>query len=317
MAPIFKNTKKTPAEDAVGLKKEIGVLQGVSIVVGIIVGSGIFVSPVGVLRNTQSVGLSFIMWFVTGLFSTLGAIVYAELGVTIPRSGGEYTYILETFGPFLAFMALWITFVVIGTVACAVNSLILAEYVLRPFFFDCDIPKSALQLVALLALLTLCFINCYRVTWATKLSIIFTTCKVVALLLIVGFGSYYLARGNVNSFKDPFEDSAINPGALANAFYQGFWAFAGCRPLSQPIISFLASQLQTFASQCMGVMAWVMPIFVGASVFGSINGEVLSMSRYFRSPMFVLLYRLECTMVHDDRFVLPVRTMFWTYVSCS
>ncbi|KAF6774628.1 hypothetical protein AHF37_05659 [Paragonimus kellicotti] len=133
---------------------------------------------------------------------------------------------LKPFGPFLAFMALWITFVVIGTVSCAVNSLILAEYVLRPFF-DCAIPKSAMQLVALLALLTLCFINCYRVTWSTKLSIVFTTCKVAALLLIVGFGCYYLARGNVNSFADPFEDSAINPGALANAFYQGFWAFAG------------------------------------------------------------------------------------------
>ncbi|KAF7233581.1 hypothetical protein EG68_10521 [Paragonimus skrjabini miyazakii] len=227
MGLTFKNTKKAPTENAVGLKKEIGILQGVSIVVGIIVGSGIFVSPVGVLKNTQSVGLSFIMWVVTGLFSTLGAIVYAELGVTIPRSGGEYTYILETFGPFLAFMALWITFIVIGTVSCAVNSLIFAEYLLRPFFFTCDIPKSALQLVALLALMTLCFINCYRVTWSTKLSIVFTTCKVAALLLIVGFGTYYLARGNVSSFRDSFEDSATNPGALANGFYQGFWAFAG------------------------------------------------------------------------------------------
>ncbi|KAF8563808.1 hypothetical protein P879_10877 [Paragonimus westermani] len=226
MGCTFKSKTEASKEKAVELKKEIGVFQGVSIVVGIIVGSGIFVSPVGVLKNTQSVGLSFIMWFVTGLFSTLGAVVYAELGVTIPRSGGEYTYILETFGPFLAFMTLWITFIVIGTVACAVNSLVLAEYVLRPFF-DCNIPKSALQLVALLALLTLCFINCHRVTWATKLAIIFTTCKVAALLLIVGFGCYYIARGNVTSFRDPFEDSAIYPGALANAFYQGFWAFSG------------------------------------------------------------------------------------------
>ncbi|KAF6775248.1 hypothetical protein AHF37_05911 [Paragonimus kellicotti] len=220
-------------------------------------------------------------------------------------------------------MALWITFVVIGTVSCAVNSLIFAEYLLRPFFFTCDIPKSALQLVALLALLTLCFINCYRVTWSTKLSIVFTTCKVAALLLIVGFGSYYLARGNVSSFRDSFEDSATNPGALANAFYQGFWAFAGWNylnfltgemknparnlpiviVLSLSIVTFIyllanmaylavlspfeilssektsAAVAVTFASRCMGVMAWVMPIFVGASVFGSINGEVLSMSR--------------------------------------
>ncbi|KAF5394082.1 Y+L amino acid transporter [Paragonimus heterotremus] len=223
----MKNIKEDLVENVVELRRQIGIFQGISVVVGIIIGSGIFVSPVGVLKATQSVGLSFIMWFVTGLFSTLGAVVYTELGVTIPRSGGEYTYILETFGVILAFLSLWITFCVTGAVSCAVNSLVFAEYLLRPFFLTCDIPRSVLHLVAIWALLTLSFINCYHVTWATKLSIIFTTCKVVALLLIISFGSYYLAQGNVISFRNSFEDSAFNPGALADAFYQGFWAFAG------------------------------------------------------------------------------------------
>ncbi|VDP89819.1 unnamed protein product [Echinostoma caproni] len=79
-------------------------------------------------------------------------MVYAELGVTIPRSGGEYIYILHSFGPLLAFLALWITFVFIGAASSAANSLIFAEYLLRPFYFDCEIPPEAKKLVAVLGL---------------------------------------------------------------------------------------------------------------------------------------------------------------------
>ena len=84
--PLDKNQEDKKAV----LQKNIGVLKGVSIIVGVIVGSGIFVSPVGVLKHTHSVGLSFIMWLMTGIFSIIGAFVYAELGVAIPLSGGEY-----------------------------------------------------------------------------------------------------------------------------------------------------------------------------------------------------------------------------------
>ncbi|KAH8876557.1 Cystine/glutamate transporter [Schistosoma japonicum] len=320
-------TKKDTTEDhtgqSVALKKEVSILQGVSIVVGVIIGSGIFVSPVGVLRYTKSVGLSFVMWTVTGLFSALGAIVYAELGVTIPRSGGEYVYILQTFGPLPAFLAFWITFVVIGSASCAANSLIFADYILRPIYMDCTTPSFVVRIVALLGILTLCFIHCFSVKWATKTAIIFTTCKVAALLIIVGFGLFYLGKGNVESFHNSFEDSETSPGALALAFYQGFWAFSGWNYLNfltgevknpgrtLPIVIILSlttvtliyiftnvaylavlspaevlasgegstAIAVTFATRSMGVVGLIMPALVGASVFGSINGEIFSISR--------------------------------------
>ncbi|CAL8089234.1 unnamed protein product [Calicophoron daubneyi] len=321
--PCKKRPKEDKADRKVELKKEINVFHGIGIVVGVIIGSGIFVSPVGVLKYTESIGLSLVMWLATGLFSALGAVVYAELGVTIPRSGGEYIYILESFGPLPAFVALWITLAVIGGASTAANTILFAQYILRPFYPDCELPRTPVQLVALFGLLTLCFINCYRVTWSTKLSVIFTISKVSALLLIIGFGIYYLSTGHVQSFSDPFEGSATSPGSLALSFYQGFWAFSGwnylnfltgelknpARTLPIVIISSLSlvtivyllanvaylgvlSPLEvlqsgegsaaiavSFANRCMGVMAWVMPVFVGASVFGSANGEVLSMSR--------------------------------------
>ncbi|CAH8861382.1 unnamed protein product [Trichobilharzia szidati] len=323
MGLFNKKKKDADQNQSVTLKKEVSALQGVSIVVGVIIGSGIFVSPVGVLTYTKSVGLSFILWSVTGLFSTLGAIVYAELGVTIPRSGGEYIYILQTFGPLPAFLAFWITFVVIGSASCAANGLIFAEYILRPAFLSCNTPTYAVRLVAVLGILTLCFIHCFSVKWATKIAVVFTTCKVAALLLIIGFGGYYLAIGNTESFKNSFEDSETSPGALALAFYQGFWAFSGWNYLNfltgevknpartLPIVIVLSLTTVTliyiltnvaylavlsptevlasgdgsaaiavsFATRCMGSFGLVMPALVGASVFGSINGEVFSISR--------------------------------------
>ncbi|EUB64263.1 Y+L amino acid transporter [Echinococcus granulosus] len=213
--------------EAVKMKKEIGILQAVSIIFGVIVGSGIFVSPVGVLRYSNSVGLSLIMWIVPGLFSMLGALVYAELGVRIQKSGGEYAYILEAFGGLPAFIVMWITFVVIGGVSCAANSIVFAEYILQPVYPNCGIPAPVVSMIALCGLMLICAINCYKVRWATRVAVIFSFGKIIALLLIIGFGLYHLATGHVESFHNAFEGSNTSPGYLALTFYQGFWAFSG------------------------------------------------------------------------------------------
>ncbi|GAA52452.1 cystine/glutamate transporter [Clonorchis sinensis] len=296
---FMPSQKEDESNEKVQLKQDIGILKGVGIVVGIIVGSGIFLSPVGILRITNSIGLSFVMWIVTGLFSTVGAIVYAELGVTIPRSGGEYIYILETFGPFLGFMALWITFFVIGTVSCAINSLVLANYVLKPFFPACDVPASAIQLVALIAVRT--FLVHLRITCFfsnTVLHQLLSCCLGDEIVCGIhgwespGFAAYsriweYLSRSRnylnflTGEMKNPARNLPIVI-ALSMSLVTVIYILANVAYLAvlspYEILNSDAVAV-AMANRCMGVMAWTMPVFVGASVFGSINGEVLSMSR--------------------------------------
>jgi len=143
-------TEKMTVDTVVKLKKQISLLQSVAIIVGIIIGSGIFVSPVGILRNVKSVGMSCVMWAACGVFSGLCALCYAELGACIPQSGGEYIYIKRAFGDFPAFLCLWINFIIISPVGIAASSLIFATYVLKPIFPDCDPPPSVLRLLAAL-----------------------------------------------------------------------------------------------------------------------------------------------------------------------
>uniref|UniRef100_A0A1B6D737 Amino acid permease/ SLC12A domain-containing protein n=1 Tax=Clastoptera arizonana TaxID=38151 RepID=A0A1B6D737_9HEMI len=303
------------------LKKELGLLDGVAIIVGVIIGAGIFVSPKGVLQASGSIGLGLGIWILSGILSMIGALCYAELGTMIPKSGGDYAYIGEAFGPLPAFLYLWVALLVIVPTGNAITALTFAQYILQPIWLSCEPPYEAIRLLAAVITCLLTAINCFNVKWATRVQDIFTTTKIIALVVIVITGVWALIGGETSNIQNPMEATNTSPGYIALSFYSGLFSYAGWNYLnyvteelkepfknlpraiciSLPLVTVIYVLVNiayfvvltkeeilssnavavTFGDKMLGYMSWCMPVFVACSTFGALNGAIFASSRLF------------------------------------
>ncbi|XP_024143841.1 cystine/glutamate transporter [Oryzias melastigma] len=221
------NLKEKKAEDAVCLRREIGLLPAVSFIIGTVVGSGIFIAPKGVLMNSGSVGLSLLVWALCGVLSLFGALCYAELGTTFTKSGGHYTYLLETLGPLPAFLRLWVEFLFIRPAVASYVSLAFGRYVVEPFFAPCAAPEGLIKLVSILGVTFVVAVNCWSVNMASRTQVTLTFIKMFALVLIIIPGVIALFKGRTENFQNGFEVDLITLDRLPLAFYNGLYAYGG------------------------------------------------------------------------------------------
>lgn len=232
MADKEKRKKDTDVSkgDRVTLKKEIGLMSACAIIIGNIIGSGIFISPKGVLEHAGSVGLSLIVWMLGGGICALGSLCYAELGVTIPKSGGDYSYVTEIFGGLVGFLLLWSAVLIMYPTTLAVIALTFSNYVLQPAFHNCLPPFIATRLLATICILFLTWVNCSSVRWATRIQDVFTVGKLLALALIIVVGLVQICRGYYDALRPSvaFEFSGDpSVGEIALAFLQASFAYSG------------------------------------------------------------------------------------------
>ncbi|XP_069113110.1 b(0,+)-type amino acid transporter 1-like [Argopecten irradians] len=236
---IRKRIKEFPEDEKDGttkpttvkLKKQVGLISGTSFIVGTVIGSGIFISPKGVLEETGSVALSLIVWAGAGLLALMGSLCYAELGTLIRKSGGEYQYIKQAYGNIPAFLYAWTSVIVIRTSSMAIICLTFGEYV-ATFFPYCGSPELPTKLVAALAILTLAIINCIDTRLATQVQVFFTIAKLVALLIISVGGVVRMAQGNIKELQRGFEGTTNSPSTIALAFYDALWSYDGWNNLN-------------------------------------------------------------------------------------
>ncbi|XP_070553167.1 cystine/glutamate transporter-like [Ptychodera flava] len=308
-------------EDKVALKKQMSLFVCITIIVGNTIGTGIFISPKGVLLYSGSVGLSLVVWTLAGLLSLLGALSFAELGTTFGKSGGDYTYTREAFGPLLAFLVVWKYFVLYEPGSKVVLSLSFARYVVQPFFLGCDPPDAAIAMIAIASLVVAYFVNSWKVDAATSVQNIFTVAKVTGLSIIVIAGMVQLANGKTEYLKDAFSTKPESFMNVSLAFYQAIFACGGWENLNMlteelrnpardfpiavvvsetiVIILYVMANISyftamspeellatdavgvTFADYLFGSFSWIIPAFIAISVFGTINGTALTRSRIF------------------------------------
>ncbi|XP_066576244.1 cystine/glutamate transporter isoform X2 [Amia ocellicauda] len=223
----YEDSKNPVATDKVELKKKVTLLRGISIIVGSIIGAGIFISPKGILKNSGSVGMSLVIWSACGVLSLFGALSYAELGTCIKKSGGHYTYVLEAFGPQVAFLRLWADLVAIRPAGFAVLALAFGRYILEPIFTPCGVPELAVKFTTAIGITSVMYLNSMSVTWTARIQIFLTFCKLTALACIIIPGIIQLFKGETQNFENAFEVNKVKLTELPLAFYSGMYAYAG------------------------------------------------------------------------------------------
>ncbi|XP_061707308.1 large neutral amino acids transporter small subunit 1 [Cydia pomonella] len=309
------------SREGLHLKKELGLMNGVAIIVGVIVGSGIFVSPKMALKYAGSKGMALIVWILSGFLSMIGALCYGELGTMIPKSGGDYAYISEAFGPLLGFLYLWVALFILVPTANAITAITFAENILKPLWPVCDVPKAASSLIAAVLTCFLTIINCGNVKWVTRLQDSFTAAKVLALLLIFLASLVHLFHGHTENLEGMMQGTKTEASEIAIAFYSGLFSYSGWNYLnfvteelkdpyknlpraiciSLPVVTavyaltnvaffavltnaeILSSDAVaiTFSDKILGSWGWIMSLFVALCTLGSLNGAIYASSRLF------------------------------------
>ncbi|XP_071900060.1 asc-type amino acid transporter 1 isoform X2 [Anas platyrhynchos] len=264
----------------VALQKEIGLGSACAIIIGNIIGSGIFISPKGVLEHTGSVGLALIIWVLGGGVAALGSLCYAELGVTIPKSGGDYSYVTEIFGGLAGFLLLWSAVLIMYPTSLAVIALTFSNYVLQPVFPNCIPPYNASRILSMV-----CLRN-YEELTPSKAFNFWMTPSVGHLALAFLQGSFAFSGWNfLNYVTEELVDPRRNlPRAIFISiplvtFVYTFTNIAYFTAMSpQELLSSNAVAV-TFGEKLLGYFSWVMPVSVALSTFGGINGYLFTSSR--------------------------------------
>ena len=221
------------------LARDLGLSHAGAVVVGTIIGSGIFLVPSEMMQAVGSARLVYLAWMVGGLLSFFGALTYAELGAMKPQAGGEYVYVRDAYGPLAGFLYSWTTFLIAkpASIATITTGLvrILETFPIFSFFSHPWISRpfavSYGQLVAVGATLLISGLNYIGVRRAGEFQFLFTLLKVAIILGIVAVGFSY-GGGTWANFATEFAGAKGGVAGFFAALVAALWAYDGWNDLN-------------------------------------------------------------------------------------
>lgn len=180
------------------LQKRVNLFDGIMIVAGAMIGSGIFITSADIARTVGSPGWMMVVWLITGIITVIGAISYGELASMMPDVGGQYVYLREAYHPLIGFLFGWTTFLVIQCGSIAAVAVAFAKFtgVLIPWISDRNVLLTAgplkinsTMVVAIAMITFLTWLNTRGIVTGKTVVNIFTSTKVIALFgfILIGF----------------------------------------------------------------------------------------------------------------------------------
>ncbi|KAG2187681.1 hypothetical protein INT44_005371 [Umbelopsis vinacea] len=217
----------------------MGLLSSCNMIIGLIIGSGIFASPGPVLLTVGSVGASLCVWALGGILSMMGALCYAELGCMIQRSGGEYQYLKTSWGNCVALTFTWSNLVLTNAIGTASIAIVFAQYICNMAYYDNvkheipkDVPTYVVKLVAVACIWVIILFNSLARRAGSMVQNVFTFAKLLALTMIIIIGFVWLGKGNVDAFYDSFANSSTNGLSYGTAMYLALFSYNGWNNLN-------------------------------------------------------------------------------------
>lgn len=201
------------------LKKEIGLREAITLVVGMVIGSGIFFKPSIVFRNAGSPTLGILAWVAGGVITMASGLTIAEIAAAIPKTGGIFIYLKELYGEKWAFLFGWVQTVIYVPGAAAALAIVLATQATN------FVPMTPIQqkLFAISMLFVITIANVLSTRLSGKIQFVATVAKLIPIFVIIGLG---LIKGTAHSFSMPLGATAAGAGFGA-AMLGTLWAYDG------------------------------------------------------------------------------------------
>ena len=225
------------------LARDLGVSHASAVVVGTIIGSGIFLVPAEMMQAVGSAKLVYLAWLVGGLLSFFGALTYAELGAMKPQAGGEYVYVRDAYGPLGGFLYAWTWFIIakpasVATIATGLVR-ILGTFSIFSFFPSnvISVPFAITwgQLVAIAAAILISLLNYFGVKRAGEFQLVFTVLKVaiiIGIVVVCFSGAGNAAGRGWSNFATTFAGAKGGVAGFMAALVAALWAYDGWNDLN-------------------------------------------------------------------------------------
>ena len=224
------------------LARDLKLSHAGAVVVGTIIGSGIFLVPQEMMQAVGSARIVYLAWLVGGLLSFFGALTYAELGAMKPQAGGEYVYVRDAYGPLAGFLYGWTWFLIAkpASIATVTTGLVrtLATFPVFSFFSRPCLSAGANsfavtygQLVAIAAAIFITWLNYIGIRKAGEFQFLFTLLKIAIILAIVAVGFSYKA-GTWSNFATTFVGAKGGIAGFFAALVAALWAYDGWNDLN-------------------------------------------------------------------------------------